>query len=160
MGQSNLGVGVTAAFPPAAPASPAPAPSAEPKAPLSVGGRVKCPRILQQVDPSYRVLARRALVQGDVVISDHRCSRQRHRNKTRLRPPTADRSRHERAQELEVRAHDPRRRGSCHLLGRHHPFPSKLSPQPARRSAAVGLQSLRSAAIAHRLRLLPHECSR
>jgi periplasmic protein TonB len=72
MGQSNLGVGVTAAFPPAAPASPAPAPSAEPKAPLSVGGRVKCPRILQQVDPSYPVLARRALVQGDVVISDHR----------------------------------------------------------------------------------------
>jgi periplasmic protein TonB len=40
-----------------------------PKAPLRVGGRVKPPRILQQFDPLYPILARRALVQGDVVLS-------------------------------------------------------------------------------------------
>jgi protein TonB len=44
------------------------APSAAPKAPIRVGGRVKMPRALYSPDPMYPPLARQARIQGDVQI--------------------------------------------------------------------------------------------
>ncbi|MBZ5628559.1 MAG: TonB family protein [Acidobacteriia bacterium] len=47
---------------------PPPAQEARPMFPLSVGGRVKAPRLIALVEPVYPALLRRARVQGDVVI--------------------------------------------------------------------------------------------
>jgi protein TonB len=44
------------------------APTTAPKAPLRVGGRVKAPRPLSQVQPVYPELAKQAKIQGQVVI--------------------------------------------------------------------------------------------
>ncbi len=45
-----------------------PAPSAMPKAPVRVGGRVMAPRAISSPDPVYPSLARQARIFGDVVI--------------------------------------------------------------------------------------------
>jgi periplasmic protein TonB len=65
-----LGASLVEAKLPIAPVAPAAAASAEtPKEPLRVGGSVKPPRILSQAAPVYPLLARRAMLQGVVVIS-------------------------------------------------------------------------------------------
>jgi periplasmic protein TonB len=43
-------------------------PTAQPRSPLRVGGRIKAPRLLQQLPPVYPVLAKQAKVQGVVSI--------------------------------------------------------------------------------------------
>jgi TonB family protein len=45
-----------------------PPPEARPNSPLSVGGKVKMPRIISLVEPVYPAVLRRARVEGDVVI--------------------------------------------------------------------------------------------
>jgi periplasmic protein TonB len=46
----------------------APAPVAQNKTPIRVGGRIKPPRIVSRVNPNYPPLARQTRVQGDVVL--------------------------------------------------------------------------------------------
>ena len=52
--------------PPALPADPV---VEQPRGPLRVGGDVRPPKLIQQVDPAYPRLARQARIQGDVVLS-------------------------------------------------------------------------------------------
>ncbi len=47
---------------------PPPPTAAAPKAPVRVGGRIREPRIINRVEPTYPTLARQARMQGDVVI--------------------------------------------------------------------------------------------
>ncbi len=44
------------------------APTAPPKAPVRVGGRIRAPKLVSQVNPVYPVLARRAKIEGQVLI--------------------------------------------------------------------------------------------
>lgn len=49
-------------------AATAPVPTVNSKTPVRVGGRVRAPRLINKVAPSYPTLARQTRVQGDVVV--------------------------------------------------------------------------------------------
>jgi protein TonB len=69
LGSELLGaLGQPAPPPPPLPVEAAPAVE-QPKKPLRVGGDVRPPKLIRQVDPAYPRLARQARVEGDVVLS-------------------------------------------------------------------------------------------